>query len=515
MTGRTHTVRALVLLLAVILIGAGLAGPAAAAHGAPVVTSPTDGSTVCVPEGEAAASIPVAGTTIPNAPVAVRHSGAPLANGTADGSGAFSVPTDLDAGVHELDAVATDPSEPAHDSDPSAPVTVTVVDPNGALGNITRTVSVISPRNVDGYLDSVVFGVPVLESGTVRFEVRQGATLIRASAPKLVTAGANHTWLWKGKTASNAWVASGTYTVVAVWQQSGCAIESNTTKIKIDNWAPTISAIAVSASKFYPARNDAYTSYKDTVTVKYSGLKETAHVSLYVFRRGSSVPVRKYSLGWKSASPSFGSFVWNGRAANGSLLPEGTYDLAWRLMDGARNVRFSARKAVTISHWHVVARTATIRTNGNAYLRQSEGGCGVVAPGASDWAEGVWLVTQNCVVDDIDGDFAGVEYNFGLPNAVVYRQARVGVYGYTLFGTPLYGSVLDTSGDPDLMGGALVSGQPATQWFSSFNLSGRVTSQRRVLVRLESYSACDCHPFTDYDIRWVYLRVTYGALAPQ
>lgn len=515
MTGRTRTVRAVVVLLTVLLATTGIAAPAGAEHGPPVITSPADGSTLCVPGGETTASVPVVGTTNPDAAVAVRDGGTPVANGTADGAGAFSVPVDLAAGSHVLDAVATVGTEPGHDSDPSAPVSVEVVDPNGALGAVTKTLHVISPRNGDGYRDSVTFAVPVATDGTVHFEVRAGATLIRSSAPKTVLAGANHTWLWKGKTASNAWVASGTYTVVAVWQQSGCAIESDTTTIKIDNWAPTISAIAVSTSKFYPARNDAFVAYKDTVTVKYGWLSETAHVSLYVFRRGSSTPVRKISLGWKSKGTK-GGYRWNGRTAGYALLPEGTYDVAWRLLDGSRNERISARKSVTISHWHVVPKTSTLRTNGNAYLRYLEAGCGIVSDGQSDWAEGVWLATQDCVFDSSqNADVALAEYNFGVPNAIAYSTARLGVYGYTLFGTPAFGDVRNNNDTFTQLGGSISATSPGTRWFSSFSLNNRVTSQRRVIVSVFSYSPCDCNLFTDYDIRWVYLQVTYGVLAPQ
>ncbi|HEX5615062.1 MAG TPA: hypothetical protein VFZ83_07880 [Acidimicrobiia bacterium] len=509
---RSSRVAVGVVPLVVVLLATALAVPAAAAHGAPVITSPIDGATVCVPAGATTASIPVVGTTIANAPVSIRAGGTPVANGAADGAGAFSVPTVLGAGAHVLDAIATDAADPAHDSDPSAPVDLTVVDPNGALGAVGRTASVISPRNGDGYLDGVTFSVLVSKPGSVHFEVRSGGTLVRSSTTSATGAGATRTWLWKGKSAANDWVASGTYTVFAIWEQGGCA-SSTSTSIKVDNFGPTVSAIAVSASKFYPAENDDLVEYQDTVTVKYGTLNETAHVSLYVFRRGGTTPVRKISLGWKSAGTN-GSYVWNGRNATGTMLPEGSYDLAWRLLDGPRNERIGARKVVTISHWRVATRTTTVRANGNAFLQFAESGCGDVATSLSDWGEGVWISTQDCFWDDQLLDGALVEYNFGVPAAVAYGAARVDVYGYSVFATPLYGAVENNSGSISVIGSVL-SASPATRSFPGFSLANRVTSQRRVIISLSTFSLCDCELFTDYDIRYVDLALTYGVLAPQ
>lgn len=497
-----RSVTTLAIVMAILIIPA---VPASAAPAAPEITTPTNGAAFCS-DGEH--SLDVAGTADASVSISVRANGSPVASTTADAGGAWTTGATLGDGTHELTAVANDGTE---DSPASAAVSVTVDDVSDALGSISSTYAVISPANADGIRDSATIAVPVSRQGSVGLQIRHGTTVVRSVAPTLVAAGGNRTFTWDGKDGSGSFVASRTYEVLATWTSGDCTTQE-TRSITVDNVRPQISSFSDSPNTFFPVESDAFIEYKDTTSISYTGLTERARVWLYVYRDGSSTPVRKIDDGWDDNAGG-GSITWNGRTAGGTLLDPGIYDYRFRLRDPYGNERFTSRGEVRISHKRLVERTVTMTRRGDSFFDYGESTCGDVSTGLSDWSTGVWLYAYDCYYDEEEIDGAYVKYSFDTPSAAYYHSFTLKAYGYSLGGDALYGFLRDYEASDDDVVGYIAGSTASTRTFGTKLGPEYVSSGGRSQATLFLASACDCTTEIDYDIRDVSLKVRYAVLA--
>ena len=504
---RVLTVFLAALMTAVTL----LAAPALAAPASPTLAGP---ASACGAPGSSP-TIELSGTSAPadGEEVSIRVYRAsdevPVASDVpVEEDGAWTASVDLPDGEHELTAVAYDAVADL-ESDPSDPITVSI-DAAARLGSLTARPATISPKNKDGVKDATALSVAASSPGTVRFMIMDGATVVRPFSSASLAAGEVYTKNWNGRGSSSyngrAFVRGGAYQVRAMWTRDGCPSVSKLTTVTIDNGAPTVSSLWPKPRTFYPKENDAFIEYKDTISLKYSGLSEPAGVKVMIYRDGARKPIRSWSVGFDGNGGS-GSTTWNGRRKDGSLAPAGTYEFRFRFRDRVGNIRKTARVGFHLSHKRLVARTTAITKNGDAFSTwATNSACGDISGWGSDYARGVFVDVWDC--DYSTWELTTVDYRFRVPGAAYHHSVKPAVYGHSDEFSNLYAIMYDyRARDWDGVGSA--SPWERWHWYSGRSASKFVRSDGQVRLSL---AVVEDDTINGYDIGAVKLKVRYAVL---
>jgi len=208
----------------------------------------------------------------------------------------------------------------------------------------------VSPRafspNHDGIYDSTWFHVHVTTAEVVSFVIRNadGRTVQGPHTPGLLAAG-NYTFQWDGKNNSAKIAVDGTYTmVVTATPVSDTTMHPTATAtVRLDTTPPMLTHITGGGSTIYPLCSKCgNTTFRPKVTVNESGQLWLV-VPYY--------PLHE-SLGAAQPHASTGTFqlTWNGRDAQGRVVPQGGYKYYFTALDSVFNRRTTPNYIVHVSH---------------------------------------------------------------------------------------------------------------------------------------------------------------------
>jgi flagellar hook assembly protein FlgD len=210
--------------------------------------------------------------------------------------------------------------------DTAAPA-VTSISPNGS------TVGLFTP-NGDGVTDTIATSVTVPEAGTIAAWVTNSAGSTVRSWSVTSVAGANSV-TWDGRNDAGSLVADGDYALhVAARDRTGnqgAALDRPLRSIGL------LSAVKSSVKVFYPQDAD---SYALTATLSFTVARPST-VTWTIRNSANAVVLTR--LADTSVAAGTQSFAWNGRDANGTLLPRGVYTSYVTASDGVRTISSSTK----------------------------------------------------------------------------------------------------------------------------------------------------------------------------
>lgn len=252
---------------------------------------------------------------------------------------------------------------------------VTGLSPDGS------SVTTFTP-NGDGVSDTVSTTVTVPEAGTILARVTDaGGTTVRSWTATSV-AGSNAI-SWDGRNASGAYVGDGTYTLVfGARDVAGNGGASRTRDVRVIRF---LSAVKSSLMVFYPHDAD---RLSPTTTLSFS-LARPAIVTWTIRNAAGAVVVTK--LNSEQVAAGIRSWVWNGRNAQGALLPRGIYTSSVTATDG--DLSISQAVKVEMNAFAIVTSTARPRrgssltvTATSAEALSTTPRLYITQPGFSTWA---------------------------------------------------------------------------------------------------------------------------------
>ncbi len=175
-----------------------------------------------------------------------------------------------------------------------------------------------------------------------------------------------------------------------------------------------VRSVKVSRATFYPIRD----GYLDTVA--FSGLlDEPTTTRIRVLDRSGRL-MRQFSLSRRQGRYSVG---WNGKRSNGSLVPEGTYQVQFRFQDQAANSH-TVTKSLKVSRKRLVWRTSSTTIAADRYSGIGATAYANVSRYLCDLPHCVYL--YGSLFSD---EYAWVRYDFALPKAIRYDTLRLSVLG--------------------------------------------------------------------------------------
>jgi flagellar hook assembly protein FlgD len=375
-----------------VAIGAVVASPtftrtaSAAAPVAPIITSPADGSTLCLYDATYAPDpfdpLLVSGTGPSWTQALLYDNGGATAVNVNDPSlvgidGVWNAGVSSPSlGPHALYATTYDGTT---ESAPSATVHVTVV--RGHPLNMSASVGAISPKNQDGIKDSTVIHMSSAASGTVDLSVADGTGTVVRQAHLQIVAGQGLDWVWDGKNASGAYVPDGPYGVGATWTEDGCQSRFAGIAVSVDNTAPMIGPPMLSSPTLDP-RPDYGREIRDTVTMRVAATPyQDGSAPIYTFllyHAGHAKPFHIFSHPRYVPVNSHVQVTWNGRTPAGALMPAGRYAYQVRAIDDVGNIAVGPRKSFVLSHKRMVRRTTTALGSGMSFtVKEQHNSCGM------------------------------------------------------------------------------------------------------------------------------------------
>jgi hypothetical protein len=128
--------------------------------------------------------------------------------------------------------------------------------------------------------------------------------------------------------------------------------------------------------------------------------------------------VETVDLGRRSPGPY--EYLWPGRTAAGSILPEGTYRVVQRLTDAKGNV-LQKTHSLVLSTERLIWTTSTITRKGSRYFATADPGNGWIKPSRSAYDGGVRLASGTAGV--------AVSYRFRVREAERYGAVTFRVLG--------------------------------------------------------------------------------------
>ena len=385
----------------------------------PTITAPTAGTEVNTAQFTASATAPGGGVRFYVDGVSVGH----------DGTAPYSIAIGTSAlaeGTHTLTAVACDSSGFYCDAAAvSAPVSFLVA---ALHPTVTATPYDFSP-NGDGRIDAttVTYSLDVPQEVILQVRVPDGA-VVRGGGSMGTKAAGTYTWSWNGRRTDGTMAPNGTYHVEVLTRKvtpngelSGYARAG----VRLDTSAPGLNSISGHGTTFYPVKD----AYKDTfspaVTLTQAG---RLHLNVY---NSANQRVRSIDAGVRTAVRH--TVPWNGRKADGTLVPAGTYRYEFVARDTAQNTRVSGRYTVYVSHKKLVAKTATkVVQPATSVGDELIGYCSAAfTPARSDWPGSIAYYSEYECADPYDStaDLSATEHAFTLPSALKYGVVRVAATG--------------------------------------------------------------------------------------
>ncbi len=170
------------------------------------------------------------------------------------------------------------------------------------------------------------------------------------------------------------------------------------------------SGLKVQYATFYPVKD----GYKDTVSI--SGTRaEPISVTIKIYSPGGSL-IKTQAI--PSGTGGY-AWAWNGRKADGTVLPEGKYKITQRLQDGI-GAATTYTFYVSLSKKKLIWHSATVTKKGSAISTYGKVGNGSVAVNTSTG-------TLRLKAPAVFFDEAGAGWQFTLPTALGYRNIAVQV----------------------------------------------------------------------------------------
>jgi flagellar hook assembly protein FlgD len=502
-----------IVAAAVTIATAIAAAPTATAELAtPIIELPDPGSQFCDVAGN---DFTLSGTANPGLPIELwgssnGGSGVVQSDIQPNEDGTFSIPLDRPVGDHVFTVREYD-GENVLESQPTG--TLSVFGLEGVLGWITPSPATISPKTADGKFDTTTFSVPVLRDGRVAFLIYAGETLV-AFSPVITAEPGSATWVWNGKGSAGfnggKPVGTGTYSVRAKWMSTeftGCSFTRDGT-VRVDNTGATVTSVNESPDTVYPREDDELTEYRDDITFSWKGLSEESTVKVEIYKHGTAPVYKTLTYGSDTGD---GSLTWNGRKNDGSMFAAGTYDWNLFMTDKFGNVSRTSKRQFVVSHKRIDTKATSVARDGNDYTQGTATGCGGGADDLSYWSTGVWLAVFDCNVDEFTLDATMAEYAWQMPSAPYYHRVEMKVYGVSEFGDPVSGFLHNERTGADDIFGLTTSTVPALKVIGSKPAADYIDSQKKVHGFLFLMSLCDCVD-VEYDVRSVYVRLTYGVL---
>ncbi|HWL36154.1 MAG TPA: S8 family serine peptidase [Frankiaceae bacterium] len=466
-------------------------------NGVPTITGPAGGSLVNTASFTATA-------TTPGDVGAVRFL-VDGANGPHDATVPFSVSigtSALSEGAHQLTAVICNAAGTRCDTaNPSAAVSFTVQALHPAITSIAP--NPFSP-NADGLLDAAVVTYTLDTTQTVVLQIKNSSGTVVRGPGTLGTFGAGtRTWGWNGKRSDGTVAPNGTYTVEIATSKTtdnGTLGGAASKTVRLDTVAPGMATVSGSGSTFYPYKD----GYKDTFAPAVT-LGETGRLFLGVYN-SAGTKVRTIDGGTKSAGRH--SVVWNGRRADGSALPAGTYKYAFTATDAAKNTRTTGRYTVYVSAKKLTAQVGTRTLSPyNSMTGSFEGDCSALGtPAVSTWTGSIAYYSGYYCYNPADpiSDVALTDHRFTLPAAVKYGTVRIGatgeraVSGYPDTGLLIYNDPAGALTDWD----ATLGASYGTYWGPSVGSASLLSG--RTLKWTAATAGGNWYHIRSFQLKWVY-----------
>ncbi|HYX11640.1 MAG TPA: FlgD immunoglobulin-like domain containing protein [Candidatus Acidoferrum sp.] len=222
-------------------------------------------------------------------------------------------------------------------------VDVSAISPDGS------TVGVFSP-NGDGVGDTVSTSVSVPEAGSIVSRVTNAADATVRTWTATSTAGAN-ALSWDGKATSGTYVPDGEYTLhFAARDRTGNEGAEKTRVVRVIGF---LSAVKASAKVFYPQDGD---RLAPTVSLSFAVARPST-VTWTIRNAANEVLVTH--LADAAVGAGIQTWVWDGRTADGVLLPRGAYTSYVTATDGTFAISQSVK--VEMNAFGIATSTATPR----------------------------------------------------------------------------------------------------------------------------------------------------------
>jgi subtilisin family serine protease/flagellar hook assembly protein FlgD len=472
--------------------------PVTVDNGVPTITSPAPSSLVNTTQFTATATTPDNGGG-----VAFHVDGDRVA---FDGEAPFSVPIETfgrTEGTHQLTAVRCNRAGSICDRDhPSATVPFVVHALHPVITSITP--NPFSP-NKDGRYEkaTVKFTLETAQHVVLQVSDFRG-TVVRGPGSLGTLPAGQHTWVWDGRRKDGTVAPDVTYTVALLTTKpsangtlAGLALKT----VRVDTVAPVLSSLTGAGRTFYPHKD----GYRDTFNPSVK-IAEPGRLLLRVYN-SHGTRVRTLDAGWVVVGEHH--VTWNGRRADGSMLPAGTYKFEFVAHDKAGNYRLTSRYAVYLSAKRLEARTATRTvspdaTRYDAYVGDCSRGTTPAIYG--EWAGSIGYYSDyyECSSADLD-DFVATFHRLALPSAIKYGTVRIGATSREAiagFGDTAALVYQNAASDP-LDHGATLGSAYATRWGDSVPVS-RLAGTGRTVRWFTGTVGDSWYEVRSFHVKWVY-----------
>jgi flagellar hook assembly protein FlgD len=229
-------------------------------------------------------------------------------------------------------------------------VDISSINPDGS------TIGVFSP-NGDGVSDTVSTSVSVPEAGSIVGWVTDGGGATVRSWTATSIAGAN-TISWDGRAANGAYVPDGDYTLhFTARDRSGTNGAGMTRDVRVIGF---LSAVRSSVRAFYPQDGDRFAA----TTVLSFSLARPATVTWTIRDAANNVVVTHLADAALAAGTQ--TWTWDGRTAEGALLPVGSYRSYVTASDGT--LAISQAVWVDMNAFAIATSTAAPRRGGKMLI---------------------------------------------------------------------------------------------------------------------------------------------------
>ncbi len=229
-------------------------------------------------------------------------------------------------------------------------VDISSINPNGS------TAGVFSP-NGDGVADAVSTAVSVPEAGSIVGWVTDGGGATVRGWTATSIAGAN-TMSWDGRAANGAYVPDGEYTLhFTARDRAGTNGTGMTRDVRVIGF---LSAVRSSVRAFYPQDADRFAA----TTVLSFSLAKPATVTWTIRNAANTIVVTHLADAALAAGTQ--TWTWDGRTAEGALLPVGSYTSYVTASDGALAISQAVR--VDMNAFAIATSTATPRRGGKMLI---------------------------------------------------------------------------------------------------------------------------------------------------
>ncbi len=285
-------------------------------------------------------------------------------------------------------------------------------------------VTSISPKAISPDGDGRRDGTTV----TYRLDGTQAPTLVVRNDAGVVVwrkalgsqSAGSHTTTWNGRRTSGGTVQDGTFRLEIATSDGTLKGLSGST-VQVDRKAPTLQKAQVSTARVLPVRD----AYYDALTFSAGSPEQLRLLSLEISTRAGTV-VR--TIRTKDRSPGTVGIVWNGRRADGRLVP-GTYLLRLVGEDLAGNRSRSKGRTVEVSGQRLVKRSGSTTVTARDSLDETfADDCSDVFRRTSGPHDG-WVSYASGSLCTTGDAYAAGDHQVRLPPAARYGTVRVSAFG--------------------------------------------------------------------------------------